>query len=232
MIVIGTSHLARAVANICSRELVPEQSLVTGEFWRPSPELKPLLRCRFVIQVIAPNETESSTLWHHRAFWEMYGKLGGTDRRARGLRWCIVCEDVVRMKIVFTKAFGVDAQEQLNKMGWVSHVEGLTGLLDASTQAQPIFYHDWAYNQQQNLEFNAQRKLSALLLSTENPTETRQQVLALRDEISDYAWEAVCPPPHSHSLANSIRAWLKDPMTDHVTLWLKTGQDLIKKTNL
>jgi len=229
-VVLGEGSVSMAISQILDKPLISDGSLVSERLNGDFPPSLPLLNCDLVFQVISPNHADSTALWRHRMFWNIYGKLGGADPRSRGLRWCVLSCHSDRTKEIFQQAFR--AETCLKNYAWTALDDGLMSILGGSQNAETVYFHDWSEQQRRNREESSRAQMKALLSSGKPDSEIHSEALALAGQVSELAWENFCPPPRSHALANAIRQWLREPVTENVIPWIATGRELLDKTNL
>lgn len=230
ILVLGEGVYSNALAQILNARQIADQSIRTGVFEEASSPSLPLLNCDLVFQVVTPREDVSTALWRHRTFWRMYGNLGGSDPRCRGLRWCVISCHPSQARKAFQQTF--QAESIFDEFAWSSFDDGLSKLLKGARVAGAIDFFEWSLQQDENREESIRIEILKLLESGGAGDRTRIEVLRLAKSVSAFGWEAFCPTPRSHALANEIRKWLAEPVTDDVIPWVEKGRELFAQTNL
>jgi len=119
------------------------------------------------------------------------------------------------------------AEGILEKYVWATWHEDLARLLSRNKRPERVLYWDWASSQEKNAKKEAFTRLKAALSTDLPPDCVRQEVLAMSEKIALSSLERFCPPPDQHGLANRIRAWLREPVTEDVTPWIVSGRALL-----
>ena len=222
-VVLGSGPYSHALSLVFGSLQISDSWLTRGAWGISSPFKAPLLHCENVFQAVSPSDQPAMTFWRQHRFWSLYGKLGGRDLRAKGLKWLV---------IQYECGLTDGAIPQLSA-GYkrLSTSEGLMAILTAQKGAESFRFESWNDTLLADAEWKVRKQIFERVSSGPRIEAVRQEILACATRISPLFWERYSPPPQ-HSLANRIRSWLSTKKTDSVTPWFEMGEDLLSQTNL